>query len=104
MILLHPTSRLLQRWSGGRGSTWITRHVERCDRCSSRLDSLAPLSAENLQRLREAFSIPDDLKARLARRLQVRAGKHETLWTILDLYTLGWETTRVLLEEKRDDG
>jgi hypothetical protein len=98
--LFHPSPRRLLIWADGTKTRWTIRHVDRCARCSDRLDRLTALDSQALRSLQEALAPPDGFRGKTERELQTRVRNGDTLLLLGELFGIGWTTTLTLLEEE----
>ena len=102
MISRHPSRQRLQRWldtGATRRSTRRTeRHVDDCEYCQSALEALTELDAELVADLQAATAPPDDLAARVHEGVDDRLRNEAAIGSFLDLFTIGWDLTRMVLD------
>ena len=100
MRLRHPSRAKLTLWVDGRGRPEIDSHLSTCERCATKIESLAHPQVDLRLALTLALQPPDDLVPRL------RSGVHKRLDGRQDLNLLGqmlglpWQTARILMDEE----
>lgn len=101
----HPSDQDLIRWTtSGRGRR-AEQHALHCGFCEQRLEALTELAPETTARLAAALSPSSKLLDRLTEHLHQRLLNQETLAVLADLFEVGPETSRLLVQpEQEDDG
>ncbi len=94
----HPSRRRLQLWLAGDAPRRVDRHVDECEQCQAVLEELSALDDELVADLHEAVAPPDDLADRTADGVGERLRDEAVLASFLDLFTVGWATTRVIVD------
>ena len=94
----HPTRRRLQQWLTGDASRHVDRHVDECERCQALLEELSALDDDLVADLHEAVTPPADLADRTADRVGERLRDEAALGAFLDLFAIGWATTRAVVD------
>ena len=99
VILFHPTSRRLLRWAEAEKPARVERHIQRCDRCASKLETLTQLAPSGVSLLRAALTPASGVEDRVLEGVQSDLAEHETLSVLADLFGIGWASARLLLDE-----
>lgn len=94
----HPTRRRLQLWLVGDASRRVDRHVDRCERCQALLEEMSALDDDLVADLHESVTPPADLADRTADGVGERLRDEAALGAFLDLFTIGWATTRAIVD------
>jgi hypothetical protein len=91
----HPSLRRLQRWLDGE-EDGLDRHLETCERCASRIESLALEESTVLQPLLEVLTPPEELTSRLRGGIDERMRSREDLTLLSELFGLPIRAARVM--------
>ena len=94
----HPSRRRLQQWLAGDAPRRVDRHVEECDDCQSALEELSALDDDTVAELHDAVVAPADLADRTTDGVEDRLRDEAALVTFLDLFGVGWATTRTIID------
>ena len=79
-------------------------HLETCRRCAATLEELEAASDFSIgDALAAVYTPPDDLSARLERRVAARLDSRVVLDVLTDLFGAGFETSKLLLPEDPTD-
>lgn len=98
----HPSEKRLLAWSERGRPSRTARHLQHCSLCEERLESLTQLSTDERVSLEAVLAPPQGLQERTSERLK-KLLDQETLLVLSDLMRVGWQTSRVLLEEENED-
>jgi len=94
----HLSKRRLQAWVDGSTDPRADAHLERCERCSGRVEALEPVPDTELRNLLTAeLAPPSEMLARLEARVREEVGRTSELEVIGELFTLSLRTLRVLI-------
>lgn len=112
----HPGRAALRRWLLGEPDARTEAHLATCERCAARLETLAdepsgpatgtagalPLRLRDA--LEAALAAPADLNVRLT--TQVHELQQQARWqdVVVDAVGGGFDTLRLLMGDKEDDG
>lgn len=103
MSTRHPKRRRLQRWLDTGEPRRVSRHIERCPQCQEQLEDLSALDEELVADLQAATDPPADLRARTYGGVDVRLHDEAVFGAFIDLFAIGWEFTRVVLDPELTD-
>lgn len=98
MTRRHPTRRRLQRWLDTGGPRRVSHHIEECPECQEVLEEISALDEELVADLQAATSPPEDLRERTHGGVDVRLRNEAAVGSFLDVFALGWDFTRVILD------
>lgn len=103
MIFGHPRTGRLERWLDG-GEDSITDHIQDCDHCATRLESLI---SEAPKELREALlashRVPAGLHDRLSVEIDDRMRSRADLTLLGELFSVPMRTAKVMSMTNRGD-
>jgi hypothetical protein len=94
----HPSSQKLGRWVQTSQPERVGDHVARCERCTVVLDSEHRLTDRQRRVLMDATEPPADLETTMTSLVTDRVRRRQALAAVADLFTLGWQTPRVVFE------
>lgn len=103
MTARHPTRRRLQRWLDTGEPRRVSRHIERCPQCQEQLEELSRLDEDLVADLQAATDPPEDLRARTYGGVDVRLHNEAVLGAFIDLFAIGWDFTRAVLDPDLTD-
>lgn len=104
MTARHPTRRRLQRWLDTGEPRRVARHIDACARCQEQLDQLTALDEGLVADLQAATTPPEDLTDRTQGGVDARLRNEAALGAFLDLFTIGWDVVRTVLEPETTHG
>jgi hypothetical protein len=104
MSARHPNFQRLQRWLDTGGPRRVSNHIERCDHCQELLENLSALDEGMVADLQAATSPPDDLRERTHGGVDVRLRNEAAFGAFLDLFTIGWDLLRTVLDPELTEG
>lgn len=97
----HPSRRTLRDWLHGESDPKVDAHLATCQRCASVLEDIdAPGNLAIGDALAAVLAPPDDLSDRLERRVTARLDSRVMFDVVTDLFSAGFETSRLLLMEE----
>lgn len=100
MKLRHPSRAKLAAWLDGSGAAELDSHLANCDRCASKIESLADPQVDLRQALTFALRPPDDLVPRLQSGVRKRLDGRQDLNLLGQMLGLPWQTVRILMDEE----
>lgn len=100
----HPNRQRLQRWLDTGDTRRVAKHIERCSFCQETMDELSALDEELVAGLQAATSPPADLRERTHGGVDVRLRNEAAAGAFLDLFTLGWDFARTVVDPELTDG
>jgi hypothetical protein len=98
----HPSAARLHRWLERGGPNRVGRHVADCERCMAALEEHSNLDDTVVADIAEVLAPPDDVEVRAAEQLERRLRDEDALLVFLDLFAVGWDTTRTILQTEED--
>ena len=98
----HPSRQRLQRWLDTGETRRVESHIDACERCQSILDSLSELDEGVVADLQTAITPPADLGERTNEGVDERLRNEAAAGAFLDLFTIGWDVMRTVLEPTTD--
>lgn len=104
MSARHPDRTRLQHWLDTGEPRRVARHVERCERCQEALEELSALDDGLVAGLEEATMPPDDLRERTHGGVDLRLRDEAVFGAFLDLFTIGWDVTRSVIDPDVTEG
>ena len=101
----HPSEQALVAWLTSGGSARVGRHVDGCERCLGALEHLSLLDDAIVADIGQVMAAPSGIEGRTATGVERRLRNEDALLTFFDLFSVGWSTTKVVLdlEESCDD-
>lgn len=102
MSARHPNRRRLQRWLDTGETRRVSNHVERCAQCQEVLEEISALDEELVADLQAATTPPDDLRERTYGGVDLRLRNEAALGSFLDLFTIGWDFARTVMDPELD--
>lgn len=97
---LHPADERLRDWLAGSMPDDVTDHVETCEECADRLESLTVDEPSVAAALHEVLPVADDVAPRVYDRVQVALENREALDAFVGLFGVAVETARIVFEEE----
>jgi len=104
MSARHPNRQRLQRWLDTGEPRRVSHHIEGCSHCQEELEELSALDEGLVADLQAATSPPDDLRERTHGGVDLRLRNEAALGSLLDLFMIGWDFTRSILDPELTDG
>jgi hypothetical protein len=98
MSARHPNRQRLQRWLETGETRRVSNHIERCDHCQEILEDISALDEGMVADLQAATTPPDDLRERTHGGVDTRLRNEAALGSFLDLFTIGWDVARVIID------
>jgi hypothetical protein len=98
----HPNRRRLQRWLDTGEPRRVSNHIEGCADCQEVLETISALDEEMVADLQAATTPPADLRERTQGGVDGRLRDEAALGAFLDLFTIGWDVTRCLVDPESD--
>jgi hypothetical protein len=98
----HPSAARLQNWLERGGPNRVSRHVAECERCMSTLEDLSNLDDAIVADIAEVLAPPHDVEDRAASQLERRLRTEDALLVFLDLFAVGWDTARTIIQPEED--
>ena len=102
MSARHPKRQRLQRWLDTGGPRRVSNHIERCLHCQELLEDISALDEGLVADLQAATTPPDDLRERTHGGVDVRLRSEAAFGSFVDLFTIGWDFARVVLDPELD--
>ena len=101
----HPSEHALLAWLSTGESTRVGRHVDGCEHCLSALEHLSLLDDSTVADIGQVMAAPSGIEGRTVSGVERRLRNEDALLTFFDLFSVGWSTTKVILdlEESSDD-
>ena len=93
----HPHDDDLVKWLETERPSRVGRHVESCEACMERVDTLSDLGGL-VSGLARVSAPPGDLHARTTGGVHGRLAAEESVGAFLDLFSIGWQTAAVMLD------
>jgi hypothetical protein len=103
MTARHPKRQRLQRWLDTGGPRRVSNHIEQCAHCQEVLDELSALDEGLVADLQAATTPPADLRERTHGGVDVRLRNEAAFGSFLDLFTIGWDFTRAIIDPELTD-
>jgi len=100
----HPKRQRLQRWLDTGETRRVSNHIDRCEHCQEVLEELSALDEGLVADLQAATTPPDDLRERTHGGVDLRLRNEAAFGSLLDLFTIGWDFTRLILDPELTDG
>lgn len=104
MIARHPSPRRLQRWLETGEPRRVDRHIDECELCQAALETLSELDEETVADLQAATTPPADLAERTHGGVDGRLRDEAAVGAFLDLFTIGWDVVRCVLDPTTESG
>ncbi len=104
MSARHPKPQRLQRWLDTGEPRRVSNHIEGCLDCQALLETLSELDEGLVADLQAATTPPDDLRERTQGGVDVRLRNEAALGAFLDLFAIGWDVTRAILDPELTEG
>lgn len=104
MSARHPSRQRLQRWLETGETRRVSGHIERCAQCQEELEQLTELDDELVADLQAATNPPVDIRERTHGGVDVRLRNEAAVGALMDLFTIGWDFTRSVLDPEITDG
>ena len=98
----HPSRQRLQRWLETGSPRRVDTHIVDCEHCQAILEELSELDDAVVADLQTAVTPPDDLAARTNTGVDERLRDEAAAGALLDLFTIGWDVVRVVLDPTTD--
>lgn len=98
----HPSSSELQAWLEAGTPARVGKHVDQCEKCLAALEQLSDLDDGLVADLTEALAAPVDIEDRAARQVADRLRNEAAFTAFIDLFAIGWSTTRTILDLEED--
>jgi len=98
----HPSLRRLQRWLEGAEES-LSRHLETCEHCVSRIEDLDEQAAPIRQPLLDLLAPPEELTSRLRGGIDERLRSREDLALLSELFGLPIRAARVMSSSSQKD-
>ncbi len=98
----HPSRQRLQRWLETGSPQRVDAHIADCEHCQAILEELSELDDAVVADLQTAVTPPDDLAARTNTGVDERLRDEAAAGALLDLFTIGWDVVRVVLDPTTD--
>jgi hypothetical protein len=98
----HPSHQQLQAWLETGGPSRVGKHVDTCERCMALLEELSDLGDSLVAELTDALAAPSGVEDRTAREVENRLRNEAAFTAFLDLFTVGWSTTKTILDIEED--
>ena len=101
----HPSEHALVAWLSTGESTRVGRHVDGCEHCLAALENLSLLDEAMVADIGQVMAAPTGIEGRTVSGVERRLRNEDALLTFFDLFSVGWSTTKVILdlEENADD-
>jgi hypothetical protein len=101
----HPHDHALAAWLTDGASARVGRHVDGCEQCLAALERLSLLDDATVAGITEVMSAPTGIEDRTVSGVERRLRNEDALASFFDLFSVGWSTTKVILdlEEGSDD-
>ena len=100
----HPSRQRLQRWLDTGETRRVDTHIADCEHCQAILEELSELDDAVVADLQTAVTPPDDLTDRTNTGVDERLRDEAAGGAFLDLFTIGWDVIRVVLDPATDSG
>ena len=100
----HPNRQRLQHWLDSGGPRRVSSHIERCLHCQEQLEVLSALDEEMVADLQAATTPPEGLRERTHGGVDLRLRNEAAFGALLDLFAIGWDFTRSMLDPELTDG
>ncbi len=100
----HPSRQRLQRWLETGEPHRIDRHIDDCEVCQTALETLSELDEETVADLQAATTPPADIAERTHGGVDDRLRDEAAVGAFLDLFTIGWDVARCILDPTTDGG
>lgn len=94
----HPSRERLKAWLETGETRRVESHIDRCDRCQSILEELSELDDAVLVDLQTMVTAPDDITDRTNSGLDERLRDEAAVGAFLDLFAIGWDVVRSIVE------
>ncbi len=94
----HPEPQNLARWSVGEQEE-LTDHIESCETCQSRLESITSLSEQERTALDRITSPPAGMMARLGRSIIERRDRGSEWEAFAELFGVAWSMFDALADD-----
>lgn len=104
MTARHPNRRRLQRWLDTGEPRRVAKHIAACVRCQEKLEELTALDEGLVADLQAATTPPEDLTDRTQGGVDARLRNEAALGAFLDLFVIGWDVTRTVLDPETTHG
>ena len=104
MSARHPKPQRLQRWLDTGEPRRVANHIEGCLHCQELLEALSALDEGLVADLQAATTPPADLRERTQGGVDVRLRNEAAFGSFLDLFTIGWDFTRSILDPELTEG
>lgn len=98
----HPSRRQLQRWLETGKPKRVEAHVAECELCQAILEELSQLDDEVVADLHTVITPPEDLADRTNIGVDQRLRDEAAAGAFVDLFTIGWEVMRAVLDPTTD--
>ena len=98
----HPSRQRLQRWLETGAPRRVDAHIADCEHCQAILEELSELDDAVVADLQTAVTPPDDLADRTNTGVDERLRDEAAAGALLDLFTIGWDVVRVVLDPATD--
>ena len=101
----HPSEHALVAWLSTGESARVGRHVDGCEHCLVALERLSVLDDSTVADIGQVMAAPSGIEGRTVSGVERRLRNEDALLTFFDLFSVGWSTTKVILdlEESSDD-
>ena len=100
----HPSRQRLQRWLETGEPRRVDRHVDECETCQNVLETLSELDEGLVADLQAATTPPSDITERTHGGVDDRLRDEAVVGAFLDLFTIGWDVARFVLDPTTDGG
>lgn len=98
----HPSRARLQRWLETGATRRVDSHIVECGQCQAILEELSELDEAVVADLETVVTAPADLTDRTNTGVDQRLRNEAAAGALLDLFTIGWDVARVLLDPITD--
>ncbi|MEM9468265.1 MAG: hypothetical protein AAGA90_23055 [Actinomycetota bacterium] len=98
----HPSRQRLQRWLETGETRRVDAHIADCEHCQAILEELSELDDAVVADLQTAVTPPDDLTDRTNTGVDQRLRDEAAAGAFLDLFTIGWDVMRAVLDPTTD--
>ncbi len=100
----HPGHDDLRRWLETEKPERVGDHVSGCGECMAYLETVTDLESDLVSSLNQAWSAPMGIEQRTATGVEHRIRREETMLGFLDLFAIGGDVFRTLIDEEPFDG
>ena len=99
----HPSPERLMGWLESGSPDRVGRHIDACETCMATIEDLSELAPALVAHLGTTLAAPGEVELRTARAVDARLRDRAALSVLADLFTVGGEWTRLMLDDEPEE-